>query len=378
MCRARSSKQESSKTNSQRLCRVCVITCYSSPDYVRASTLRKGVEMLYGKTNTIIVKNTSKGILRYIEVLLRIMLVRIRSRPDVYLLTFRGYEMVLPLRIVALGKPFVFDEFINLEEWLLENAKVRKGSIAHRIVSVVSRLLMTLPDVLITDTQSHAEYSRERNRLKAEGVLPVPVATDEDIFYPKKYSAKKRKQELEVFFYGSKMLPLHGLVYILKAAVILKDRPIHFTIIGGDTRTEEMIGKYKSRGARVSYMRRVGYVELSKYMDNADVCLGGPFGDTLQSQFIITGKTYQFMASGKPCVIGKNIESNNDYFVHKKNCLMVNMADARDLSKVLGWCSSNTKELKLIGQDARKTYLENMSVAAVSERLSGVFGRFGY
>ena len=45
--------------------------------------------------------------------------------------------------------------------------------------------------------------------------------------------------------------------------------------------------------------------ELPRLIINADLCLAGPFGNTLQANKVITGKAYQFLSLGKVSIIGK-------------------------------------------------------------------------
>lgn len=344
---------------------------------MRATTLRTATATIPNH-EVITVKNSSKGIMRYVEVAWRVLFVRITKRPDAYLLTFRGYEMVLPVRILTLGRPLVFDEFINLEEWLIENKKMVDGSFTQKTIGFFYRGLMRLPNLLITDTLSHAKYSAKRSGLRADKIVPVPVATDEDIFKPieKSSSISGSGAALKVFYYGGKMLPLHGISYVLEASLRLSNDPVEFVIIGGTAETETQIEEYRSQGANIKYIHRVPYEELAARARQADVCLGGPFGGTLQSQFVITGKTYQFMALQKPVIIGRNKETERKIFKDKGNCLIVNQADTNDLVAAIRWCIGNPEKLEAIGESARATYERDLSIEAVSRTLSTeVFSR---
>ena len=57
--------------------------------------------------------------------LLKLVYVRFAKKPDVYILAFRGYEILPFVRLITLGKTFIFDEFINLIEWVIfEHKKI--------------------------------------------------------------------------------------------------------------------------------------------------------------------------------------------------------------------------------------------------------------
>lgn len=368
--------RKSSPSNSRNI-KVCIITCYWVPDYVRASTLRSATKLALsdGDGEVIIIKNSRTNVLRYAEVIWKIFKTRIRQRPDIYLLTFRGYEMLLPTRILTMGKPLIYDEFINMEEWLLENGKIKEGSTSHKFVNFIYRNLVKLPNLIITDTKSHAKYSEKLSQLPMGRVVGVPVSTDEHIFKP--FSKRNDNKSLSVFYYGSYMMPVHGLSFLLEAAEKLKNYNIRFTIIGGGAKQEEAIKKLQKNGAKIDYTMRVPYEDLAILVQKADVCLGGPFGGTLQSQFVITGKTYQFMSAGKPTIVGENAETKNKMFKNKKNCLIVEQANPEAIAEAVIWCLNNGDKLEAIGKASRQTYVKEMSIESTAEILrTKVYSRF--
>ena len=68
--------------------KILVVTCYFDPDYVRARSLRAALGKL-PNVQVVVVKNSTKGLLRYPQVIWRLLLAQRREKPDAYLLTFR-------------------------------------------------------------------------------------------------------------------------------------------------------------------------------------------------------------------------------------------------------------------------------------------------
>ena len=99
--------------------KVVVVTCHNDPDYVRARTLRAGVADYPGAQLTVI-KNRQRNLLRYLEVPAKLIINKLRDKPDLYVLTFRGYETLPFLLLLAGNTPVVYDEFVNPLEWLKE------------------------------------------------------------------------------------------------------------------------------------------------------------------------------------------------------------------------------------------------------------------
>lgn len=350
---------------------VCIITCYKDPDYIRAITLRQGL-LAQKNVDLTIIKNKRTGVLRYFEVIAKLIKARLTINPDIYLLTFRGYEMLLPVLFIGIGKKVVYDEFINPIEWVFyEHKKIPVLSdLIERITKSIYRLLLKRCDVVLTDTDSHADFSAELMRINRAKYLTIPVGTDEDTFKP--ITAKKKKDFI-VFYYGN-MLPLHGIDYVLNAALRLVEHgDIKFEIVGGDFRLERKAKLFRRLGANIHYRTRLPYKELPQAIAAAELCLGGPFGNTVQSQFVITGKTYQFLAMEKPVVVGANRESKA--FSDRQNVLVVKQADDRALSKTILWAKNNPAELRTLGEHGRQLYVEKFSSKVVAGRISELLNR---
>lgn len=343
--------------------KICVVTCYKHPDYVRAKTLRAAVEAL-SNTTLIEVKNKNTGVLRYGEVFLKTIAARIRHRPDVYILTFRGYEMLLPIRLLTLGKPLVFDELINLVEWVvLEHGKIKKDSVAARLLRWVYRAMLQSTSGVIADTKSHAELSAELVDLPKSKFYPIAVGTDEATFTAVK---PRKSKEFTVFYYGN-MLPLHGLRYVIEAAKELKSEPIKFVLIGGNDKTAADVRRAVDTGANIEYKKWVQFAELPGLMASADVCLAGPFGNTLQAQHVITGKEYQYLAMKRPTIIGKNEDSG--VFSDRKNAIIVEQGSATALKEAILWAYSNQDKLNDIAQAGHDLYQKEFSTPAIAKQL---------
>lgn len=348
--------------------KVCVITCYKDVNYVRGSVIRNSLSSL-PDYEIISVKNNKSGFVRYFEVLLKLFLCRIKHRPDIYVLTFRGYEILPFVRLLTVGKKLIFDEFINLIEWTVyEHKKIKENGILAKILYRVYRQMLLSTDKILSDTKAHADYSAKLMNLPPSKYSAVPVSADESIFKPQK---PKKNNNFEVFYYGN-MLPLHGIRHVYDAAKIVYkiNKNIHFTIIGGGEDLAELTENTNSKGANISHIKRVSLEDLVSYIDKSDICLGGPFGGTVQSQYVITGKTFQFMACQRPVIIGKTKVSGQ--FEDKKNCLIVEQANAQDLSQKIIWALDNREALIKIAGRGRSLYRAQYSNEKISQILTKI------
>jgi glycosyltransferase involved in cell wall biosynthesis len=296
--------------------------------------------------------------------------VRIKLRPDLYFITFRGYEILPFVRLITLGKPLIFDEFINLVEWVVyEHHKFDAKSLPAKILRSFYRFWLKTTNLIVTDTKSHVKYSAKLMNLPIKKYCPLIVSTDEQTFKEQSRKNKAKKVIFNVFYYGS-MLPLHGVNYVIEAMKLLKDQPIELTLIGGKGKIEDEVNQAKLDGIRIDYKTWVPFEELPGYIESANVCLGGPFGGTIQSQFVITGKTFQFMQMSRPTIVGHNQESG--LFKDKVNALIVEQANAESLAGAILWGSQHREELSKIGLAGGELYRNKYSNLYLTKQLEAL------
>jgi len=356
-----------------RKIKVCYVLSYHQPNYVRSLALL-GLLRANNQFEVFEARNKTKGLLRYAQTILQLILCRIKYRPDVYILGFRGYEIFLPVRILTIGKPLIYDEFINLYDWfVLEHKKIKSDSFTARLIMWYSRLTLKLSDSVVTDTSLNAEFSSRVHGLERTKFTHIYVGTDEATFTPG--NKKTPTKNLEVLFYGN-MLPLHGVEHMLDAMRQLQDKPVHFTIIGGKkTKYETVIHQFLNEHnlSNVTYKNWVPYHDLPTYIGAADLCLGGPFGGTSQASKVITGKTFQFLAMAKPVLIGHIDEEVG--FVDGKNCLKISQASEKQLREKIVWAIQHRGELEQIGLGGKRLYDEKFSKQAQHQKLTDIIAK---
>lgn len=350
--------------------KILVITCYDQNDHIRARVLRKGFADVPG-VQTIVIRNERKGLLRYIETPWKILVTRFKHRPDAYAVTFRGYEILLFVLLVKGRKPVIFDEMINLVEYMHEHKKIAPGSKADKVLNAFYTWVLRRCRFILADTEAHAGLSSKLSNIPMSRYVTVPIGTEEALFYPDTTARPNQSGKFEVFYYGV-MVKLHGLQHFLEAAVLLKDYPDIVFRVGGDK--DKAKAQYEDairRGARITYHPWFEYQkELPRLMRGASLVVGGPFGDSAQSQFVITTKTFQALACALPVLIGRN--KVNAVFADKKNALVVPQGNAQAIADAILWAYKHPKQLHAIAQAGRAVYEGEFSDATIAARLGKV------
>jgi glycosyltransferase involved in cell wall biosynthesis len=345
--------------------KIAVITCYRDPDYIRARALRASLALIEG-VEVIIIKNSHLGVLRYPEIMWKILKTRVTRRPNVYLLTFRGDEMLPIIRLLTIGKPLIFDELVNAVAWVIYEHKKLRG-LPAKIVSWGYGLWTRSCRVILSDTDSHADASSAISKIDRHKYAVIPVGTDETAFRYRQPVQLSPGVKFRVFFYGA-MLPLHGPQYVIEAAELLKDNSnITFLIAGKIGKYEQAIIDAQGRGARIEYRQWIPFDELPQLVAESAINIAGPFGNTYQAQHVINGKTYQFLASGSVALIGRN--KNTKPFINHVNCLMVPQADAQAITTEIDWAYHHQDQLPAIAVAGRALYDERYSNKVIAEEL---------
>ncbi len=359
--------------------KVCYVVCYSDPNYIRtlillsALRINKNIDLIV--VNNKITGGRARSILRYIEMPFKLIVARLKYQPDVFIIGFRADEIFWLMYPTMIGKKKIFDEFVNIHDWFTaEHNWFSASSVLARILDNYMHWVMNQNDIILTDTSAHAQLASKVFNTPISKFRPIPVATDEEIFYPR--VAKQNNQKFEIFFPGN-MLPLHGLEVILEALkqILLTTSSVHVTLAGGRGK-RTMLKRINSfihdndLQRKITYLPWIDYKKLPNYISKADLCLGGPFGVTSQASRVIPGKTFQFLAMAKAAVIGKN--SAHKYFVDKQNCLIVKRGDPKALAGAVKWAIANRNQLEKIGLEGNKLYSKYYSVKVVTKELQSI------
>ncbi len=349
--------------------RICYILSYRIPDYVRSKSLIAALRRL--DCPLIEAVNKAPGIWRYVQTMGKLVICRWKERPAFYVLGFRGYEIFWIVRLLTAGSTLILDHMMSPYDSLLNERKAfRKGSLLEKFIYRYERGILRFSDLVLTDTESHRRYFSELFEIPIEKIVAIPVGTDEALFQPRPGAGADKDGLFRVLFYGS-FLPLHGIPVILEAARLLHEKPVHFTIAGGKGPCEDPVRDDRPLLPNVTHLGWVPYGKLPDMIARADLCLGGPFGNTGQARRVVTGKTFQYLAMGKPVVVGQIMD--NPGFEDRHNCLLVPQGDGGALAGIILWCLENKDRLGDIGQNGRLLYDRLFSTDCIAKRLRPLF-----
>lgn len=356
-----------------RMHKVGFIRAYYFPDYVRTKTLLNALKQI-DTVRVFEAINKQAGIFRYVEALAKLITIRLLHNPDYYVLGWRGYELFWIVRLLTLGRPLIYDHMMSPYDSLLHETKsVPKNTLLATLLYQYEKAILKHAQVILTDTPLHTRHLIETFSVAPDKIIAVPVGTDEELFRRKAPATEKAGGEFLVFFYGS-FRPLHGMDVILEAADHLKGLPIKFLLVGGSHGDLSSFHSKIEQACLHNVVHRewIPYRELPDFIRRADLCLGGPFGNTGQAKRVITGKTFQFMAMAKATVIGA---LEQDFgFVDKENCLLVAQGNPLALANAVKWAFEHQDSLDAIGEQGYCLFRKQFSTARIAAIIAEIPG----
>ena len=198
----------------------------------------------------------------------------------------------------------ILDAFLPIYDTIVMDRELaRPGGLVAGAIHLFEKLALHRADIIVVDTDIHADYFATEFGIPAERFQTVLVGA-EDGFSPD--AALEDVEDILpadegkaiVLFYGQ-LIPLHGLPTILEAAKLYTGVPARWVIIGKG-QLEPLMHEATASGA-IEWIEWVDYERLPAVIAHADLCLG-VFGASDKAARVIPNKLFQQLAVGKPVI----------------------------------------------------------------------------
>lgn len=272
-----------------------------------------------------------------------------------------------------LGKYIVFDAFTSMYDSSVNDRKtVKQNSLKAFYLYIQDYLFCHLADHLVFDTEGHKNYFFKTFKLKSTtkySIIPVCIDLEriDGVSIPQKGACFK-SDKTNILFYGS-FIPLQGIQYIIEAANLTRDLPVHFWILGKGQMFDEMhaLAERLQVHEHLTFLPSIDYDELISHIKEADICLG-IFGNTDKAQRVIPNKVLECAACSKPVITGSNPELEK-YFKNDESIFFCPMANTHAIADRIRQVSSDVARHKSVGDNARKIVEQNFSLVKLRELL---------
>ncbi len=272
-------------------------------------------------------------------------LARVTEREaDVIVVGYPGHPDLPAARRVAGGRSVVFNPLVSLADTLVGD----RGTVSPRSPLAVAlrnldRRAFRSADLVVADTEAHAEYFRKSFGLPAEKVAVALVGAEDALFRPGTAAAVP----FHVLFVG-KLIPLHGLQTILEAAALVPEVPF---VVAGEGQLSPLL---RDPPANVEHVPWIDYDALPDAYRRAG-CALGIFGTGEKAARVIPNKVFQALAAARP-VITADTPGTRELLTHDADALLVPPGDARSLAAAVRRIAGDPGLAHRLAAAGRATY----------------------
>jgi glycosyltransferase involved in cell wall biosynthesis len=248
----------------------------------------------------------------------------------------------------ATDAPLVLNPLVSLwDTFVADRGRFRRGSPPARVLEAIDRRSLRAADIVVADTAAHADFFAN---LGAQRVEVCFVGAEERVFHP---GPERRTQT--VLFVG-KLIPLHGLETILRAAALAPDIP--FRIVGSG-QLEPLLA---SAPVNVEWVPWVEYESLGDEYRRAG-CALGVFGTSAKTARVIPNKAFHALACGTPLVTA-DTPAARELLVAGESALLVPAGDPAALADAVRAALGNVE----LGDGGLAAYRARASENVLSSR----------
>jgi glycosyltransferase involved in cell wall biosynthesis len=286
-----------------------------------------------------------------------IALARVRDDDaDVIVVGYPGHADMTAARLVARGRPIVFNPLVSLTDTVVGDRALasRNSPIAVALRRIDHHAFRTA-DLVVADTEAHAVYFRESFGLAEAAVAVALVGAEDGLFRP----GPPEGGPFHVLFVG-KLIPLHGLETILAAAARVPQIPF---VVVGDGQLAPLLD---IRPPNIRHVPWIAYDALPAAYRSAG-CALGIFGTGAKAARVIPNKVFQALATARP-VITADTPAARELLTHEENALLVPPGDATALADAVLRVARDEALAVRLAHAGRETYEERASERVLGAR----------
>ncbi len=309
-------------------------------------------------------------VIRSLQLLPRLTKALLKDDYDLIIVGFYGYFLVPWIRQFT-SRPILFDAFVsNYDTLCFDRKYFDPASIFGKLAFRLDQLVCNIANKVLLDTLSHQKFFTETFSLPVRYLDFLYVSCNEDRFFPQ--PGPTLDTSFRVIYYSS-YLPLHGVEHIIFAANLLKDhKDLDFYLIGDGINFDRVHRLAKTLGlTNVRFFPPIPYKQLPSEIAAADLCLGGPFGDTPKARRVIPTKTFQFLAMARP-VIASDTPGNRELLAHKQSAFLVPLADPSALASAIIEIRDNQDLRKTLAKGGYECYQQKASEQVIGQKLFSI------
>jgi glycosyltransferase involved in cell wall biosynthesis len=240
-----------------------------------------------------------------------------------------------------------------------DRARFRPGSLPARALEFVDRRAFAAADVVVADTDAHAEFFSRLTNTRVEVCF---VGAEDHLFTP----GWARTERFTVLFVG-KLIPLQGVDVVLEAARLAPE--ISFRVVG----TGQLDELLRRRPANVEHVPWVEYEYLPAELHRAG-CALGIFGTSSKAARVIPNKAFHALACATPLVTA-DTPAARELLVDGVSALLVPPGDPAALAQAVQRIAAGEELAESLSHGGRSAYERQASETVLGPRWRAIIER---
>ena len=341
------------------------------PEYSRVAITKRELNRFY-ELDQFVCSSKSyplRMIVIAFKLLLSWMTFRLRKNEAIFV----GFlaQPILPLVRLLYRGPIVSDAYFSLYDAMVnDKQKVKAKSLTGRFCYWLDRFMLRHSELCFTDTQQHVDYLRSFFKVPHANISRLWISAESQPLKNQKTSFEETNANsptFHVFFWGG-FIPLQGVDTIVRAASLLAQDNVQFTIFGtGQTlaecqelQTELGVHNIDFKGWQSPHM-------ITKQAQESHVALG-IFGTTEKAARVIPNKAYEALAMGIP-LITRRSPAASELLLEDEHCLMVDSGSPQQLAEKIRWAKSNYDQTRCIANNGQQLFQNACSPKIVGQMI---------
>lgn len=256
------------------------------------------------------------------------------------------------------------------DNWVFDRKLTSPHSLKAYLYWFMDWLGCKVSDLIILDTNTNCRYFHETFGVPMGKLSRVLVGADTRVFMP--LSKTRDTGKFEVEFHG-KYIPVQGTDVIVRAAKLLEQDDVHFTMIGGGQAFNETKAlAEKLQVTNITFFPTLPREKVVEYIRNADVCMG-LVGDVPRVVRAIPNKLYEAAAMARVSI---NVGSSSlrEVFYPGVDTIGVKQGDPEDLARAIRELKGSGKAEQM-GKAAYDTFIKTCTPKLVAQSLLDAFSK---
>lgn len=295
----------------------------------------------------------------------------------VFVLAMNNNKYIQILFAKLLGKKIIADFYISYyDTHVMDRKDISKKSFKAKLYRFCDLGLLKANKVFFLN-QSEADYYInlvQNSKHFSVNSSIIPLCIDMRKEAKLNFFNSNQTKTLNICWWGT-FIPLHGLDKIIDAALILKDRNIHFQLhLFGDSVDnakpfQKMIEKLDLNSNVFiydEYSFSKGNLELF-LVNNCDLALGA-FGDSVKAKIVITNKVLDALSMKIPVITCYSL-GIEEYFKNNLDLFLCQNTPQNIALKILEISNKSTNEIERIVISGHKKFMADFSFDAFKTRI---------